>query len=144
MTRESLLSHLDTVKARPPLVHRHIFLPVSSRRKEEPCPGADHAPGQSTVLFPNPWQRGLDYPSPHLTEGKTEARCWSLHHALPQGGKKSKGQSKQQKPSYQIASPRECREARLVGGGIYTFPRGAGAKMGDCCGPAESGVRMQA
>lgn len=97
MTRESLLSHLDTVKARPPLVHRHIFLPVSSRRKEEPCPGADRAPGQSTVLFPNPWQRGLAYPSPHLTEGKTEARCWSLHHALPQGGKKSKGQSKQQK-----------------------------------------------
>lgn len=68
----------------------------------------------------------------------------SLLHTFQQGGKKGKGQNKQQKPSYQIASPRECREARLVGGGIYTFPMGAGAKMGDRCVPAESGVRMRA
>lgn len=96
------------------------------------------------MLFPNPWQRGLDCPSPHLTEGKTEARYWSLCHAFQQEGKKSKELSKQQKPPYQITSPGECREAQLVGGGIYTFPRGAGAKMGDCCIPAESRVRMQA
>lgn len=47
------------------------------------------------MLFPSPWQRGLDHPSPHLTEGKTEARCWSLYD-FQQEGKKSKGQSKLQ------------------------------------------------
>lgn len=60
------------------------------------------------------------------------------------GKEEQRAEQAAKKPSYQIASPRKCREARLVGGGIYTFPRGAGAKMGDCCGPAESGVRMQA
>lgn len=33
MTRESLLSHLDTVKVRPPLVHRHIFLPSPAEER---------------------------------------------------------------------------------------------------------------
>lgn len=116
----------------------------------------------SPTVSLSPTGQEISKPLSHLTEKKTEAQSieifaqghfvrkqWHLDSYpglshFPSGMRMSEKAKETRKAFLPvIPAPESACEARFMGGGIYIFPRSAGAKTNDGCVPAESRARMQ-